>query len=457
MIAIAMECLRDGATDLEMRELILMFLVNMSRDEKGAASLMQEGEEVEGLHVRRLLHWFCQSAPAAAPGYAAPGSNRGPVAPAPVMDPNAYIAHILTNISQTVAGRKLLLNEERGVIPLLKPQLTSPQPIRQLGTFQLMKNLFMEQSKLEYLLSPPLALLPSLLRPIIGPEPFLHGESEYKGIDPAVRALMTPDKRRDSDPQIRLLVYEILLLCARYKPSRALLRSRAIYPILRHAHDADKADSDPDCRDLDDLLEGLIPYFILDEDDQAHPEQMEAEKRRARVEQVKALNEDADANETKEQRRERLAKEAADADKPVHYLGDELGGEVRKREAAAAAASSGSSVEKKPATAGPSASVDLDEAFPDMEPLGAAETLQLGDVQHNVQSLEAARDADKKAAAPAPAAPDYAQSAAEEDVGIEDEREDEEEDDEDDAPPPLADEDEEEDEQREGQYLNGLD
>lgn len=57
LISISMECLRDPTTDLEMRELILMFLVNMTRDEKGASVIMQEGEEVEGLHVRRLFNW----------------------------------------------------------------------------------------------------------------------------------------------------------------------------------------------------------------------------------------------------------------------------------------------------------------------------------------------------------------------------------------------------------------
>ena len=57
MISISMEVLRDPSTDLEMRELILMFLVNMTRDEKGASLIMQEGEEVEGLHVRRLFNW----------------------------------------------------------------------------------------------------------------------------------------------------------------------------------------------------------------------------------------------------------------------------------------------------------------------------------------------------------------------------------------------------------------
>src|SRR5437868_6060286 len=100
-----MECLRDSNTDLEMRELILMFLVNMSRDEKGASVLLQEGEEVEGLHIRRLILWFTQNTGPSAP---APGI-KSPVSPTPVLDPNAYIAHILTNISQLPAGRRLIL------------------------------------------------------------------------------------------------------------------------------------------------------------------------------------------------------------------------------------------------------------------------------------------------------------------------------------------------------------
>src|SRR5690242_9526011 len=83
---------QDPSTDLEMRELILMFLANVSRDEKGASTLMQEGEDVEGLHVRRLLHYFTT------PVSAQQAANKS----AP--DPNAYCAHILTNISQIAAG-----------------------------------------------------------------------------------------------------------------------------------------------------------------------------------------------------------------------------------------------------------------------------------------------------------------------------------------------------------------
>jgi len=471
LVSIAMEVLRDPATDLEMRELVLMFLVNMSRDEKGAAALMQEGEEVEGLHVRRLLHWFTQPAPAAPSN---PG--RGPAAPAPVLDPNAYVAHILTNISQIVAGRKLLLNPDRGVIAQLKTQLLSPHTMRRLGTFQIIKNCFMEESQQGYLLSAHLGLLPYVLRPIVGPEPFLHGESEYEGIDPAVRSQMTPDKRREADPQIRVLVYEILLLCARNKPSRVLLRGKAIYPILRHAHDSEKElakSGDGDAEDMDELLETLVPYFILDEDDAQHPEQKEAEKRRQRVEQVKSLNNGGDAaaapEETKEERRARREREAAEAaalDKPVHYLGDELGGEVRRREHGDAAAAA---APVKPVAASaslPTSAVDLDdETFPDIEPIGAAETEQLGEVAHNVKSVEEmkAAEAAAKQAAAAPAAPVYAQPASDD---VHDGEQDD--DEEDDAPPPLRDEpaaeveDEEDDDAPppladEDAYMNGLD
>jgi hypothetical protein len=255
-----------------------------------------------------------------------------------------------------------------------------------MGTFQLLKNCFMDEASHAALLNPDLHLLPELLRPIIGNEPFLHGESEYKGIDPAVRAMMTPDKRREADPQIRVLVYEILLLCARHKPSRMLLRSQAIYPILRHAHDAEKADSDPAARELDELLEQLVPFFILDEEDESHPEQVEAGKRKARVEQLKAMNAQesgAAAAESAEERKERLAKEAAAADKPVHYLGDELGDQVRRRDAASASAAAAAAAAAAPAVVASSvapprpaaaSAIHDDDDFPSMEPLGAEES-----------------------------------------------------------------------------------
>ena len=375
---------QDSTTDLEMRELILMFLVNMSRDEKGASLLMQEGTEMEGLHVRRLLNWFTQPAPATPPSASSASKLQ------PVLDPNAYCAHILTNVSQIAPGRRLLMNADRGYLAQLKPQLLSPHPIRRMGTFQTFKNCFIEESHHATLLSPHLSLFPSLLAPILGPEPFLHGESEYAGIDAKVRAQMTPEKRRDPDPNLRVLVYEIILLCAKYKPSRVHLKSQAIYPILRHAHDAEKASSDPAAAELDEMLEQLVPFFILDEDDALHPDQIDAEKRRARVEQLKAMNDEEAKHpgETAAARRERVTKEQEEMDKNTHYLGDELGGEVRRKaemekraaEATASATGSGSSSESKPpvkasSVAPSSATVELiDETFPDIEPLGAAES-----------------------------------------------------------------------------------
>ena len=526
-----------------------MFLVNMSRDEKGASALMQEGEEVEGLHVRRLLNWFTQPSSSTSSAAAAAAASASPAAKAqqqPVMDPNAYCAHILTNVSQIAPGRRLLMHAERGYLAQLKPQLLSSNSIRRMGSFQLLKNCFIEESHHGALLEQGLGLMPLILRPILGPEPFLHGESEYAGIDPRVRDQLTPDKRRDADPHLRVIVYEILLLCAKVKPSRILLKSQAIYPILRHAHDAEKADSDPAALELDDLLEQLVPFFILDEDDALHPDQIEAEKRRARVDQLKAINDleqdkQRHPNETPEQRKQRIKTEAEAADKSVHYLGDELGGEVRRREemdkraaaAAAAAAASPAAVAAARASASSvappkpgSATLELiDDTFPDIEPLGAAESqsqkhfahthararcptpapasfcprrnhqppcrnvsqarphlhsppssgecdtnelrwlfvsltlplrvcglcfcvcvrsaLQLGEVSHNIQSLETAKAA--LHVAPAAAKPEVVYAQPSSDWKDDDDQDEDEED----VPPPLADE--------EDRYMNGLD
>ena len=57
--------------------------------------------------MRRLLGWFTQPVPAGA-----------------ALDPHAYIAHILTNVSQLACGRRLLMHPERGYLSALLPQLT---------------------------------------------------------------------------------------------------------------------------------------------------------------------------------------------------------------------------------------------------------------------------------------------------------------------------------------------
>lgn len=358
---------QDPNTDLEMRELILMFLVNMTRDEKGASVILQEGEEVEGLHVRRLFNWFVQ--------FVASSNNRSQ------LDPNAYCAHILTNVSQLPAGRRLIMARERGFMAAIKPQFRSASEVRRLGCLNLVKNCFMDESNQSYLLSKELGLWPVVLEPIIGNEPFLHGEQEYKGILPEVRAMMREEKRRDVDPQVRVLVYEIILLCAKHKPSRMQLRSQAMYPILRHAHDQEKEQKETE---LDEMLEQLVPFFILDEDDARHPDALEADKKRARVAQLKEMNEKEANGESASSPAPEAAKkpEPEPVDMPVHYLGDELGGDVRRREAQEAAdAALPTKTPVKAYSALPAA--PLDEDFPDIEPLGADESQAR--VQHRTQ------------------------------------------------------------------------
>ena len=56
--------------------------------------------------------------------------------------------------------------------------------VRRMGCFQFVKNCFMTEENHARLLSRALNLWPAVLEPVVGPEPFMHGESEYKGIWP---------------------------------------------------------------------------------------------------------------------------------------------------------------------------------------------------------------------------------------------------------------------------------
>lgn len=245
-----------------------------------------------------------------------------------------------------------------------------------MGCFQLVKNCFMDEGNQAYLLSSELGIWPLILAPIIGNEPFLHGESEYDGILPEIRRQMTPDKLRDPDAQIRMLVYEIILLCAKHKPSRVLLRSQAMYPILRHAHDQEKDQKE---HELDEICEQVVPFFILDEDDAQHPDMQNAEKKRARVEQLKQLNEDEDAGSASA-----ASTKSTDepVDQPVHYLGDELGGSVRGSQATTGVVLP----PVKASAALPPA--PLEDDFPEMQPIGADESQNTTHTTHAQHAMD---------------------------------------------------------------------
>ena len=252
---------------------LLQLLTNLTRTDKGAALLMQEGSAVETLHIRRLLSMFLQ-----------------PLHPAIKGDKYAHIASLLLNVSQLPSGRRWLMEQHSGCLASLPQHILSRSAVRQRDILTLFRNLFLEQSNHSRLLQPHYRVLENALLLIAG-----EGEvrdEERDGLFFSVLAAMTaePGRQPHSDAAIRRLVLEIVTLAARYKPSRLYLKQRRVYTVLRELHMKWEKKEGFGSDEHDGMLYDIVTYFILDEEPD-HPPQAAAaaaeRKEAGRVEEYK--------------------------------------------------------------------------------------------------------------------------------------------------------------------------
>ena len=224
-------------------------LANVTRIEDGAQSVMQDNTSIAQLHIRRLFQWFMSPPPF-------------------LVAAVEHLAAVLLNISQIASGRSFLLSDtadadmhSQPVFSRLIPLLSSQTYRIRLSVITLFRNLFLIATHHSQLLSKQYQLMENVLLLVCG-----EGEvrdDEKVSMSPLLLAAMNADHPRESDPDIRLVVCEIVLLCARHKPSRLHLKSLNVYPILREWHQYEKKVKN---EKLDEYLYDVVAYFILDED-----------------------------------------------------------------------------------------------------------------------------------------------------------------------------------------------
>ena len=307
-INICMEQVRTSAsadTAASSLPLLLQLLTNLTRADKGAALLVQEGTAIETLHIRRLLSLFLQ-----------------PLHPAIKDDKYAHIASLLLNVSQLPSGRRWLMEQQSGCLAALPQHILSRSAVRQRDILTLFRNLFLEQSNHTRLLQVHYRVLENALL-LIAAEGEVR-EEERDGFFPAVLAAMTaePGRQPHSDASIRRLVLEIVTLCARYKPSRLYLKQRRVYTVLRELHMKWEKREGFGSDEHDEMLYDIVAYFILDEEADPRPTAAAAERKEsARVEEVK------------EERKEDVDEQTAQLLSELSVSSDAVQADVRQKRA----------------------------------------------------------------------------------------------------------------------------
>lgn len=96
-----------------------------------------------------------------------------------------------------------------------------------------------ESSKVSTIAAPGIDALPYLLLPLAGPEDFDFDVQEKL---PEALQFLPPDKIREPDEAIRLILVEVLLLLCHTRWGRDHLRGTGVYEIVRAAHEAESVE-----------------------------------------------------------------------------------------------------------------------------------------------------------------------------------------------------------------------
>nr|CAG4651959.1 EOG090X08WK [Triops cancriformis] len=149
-----------------------------------------------------------------------------------------YLGPVFSNLSQIPEMRRYLLDRERCIFQRLIPFTDYQEAItRRGGIIGTIRNCCFDEEYHEWLLGQEVDLLPRLLLPLAGPEEISDEETEKLPID---LQYLSPDKERESDPDIRLLLLEAINQFCATKSGRETLREKNTYVILRELHKWEK-------------------------------------------------------------------------------------------------------------------------------------------------------------------------------------------------------------------------
>nr|XP_039256211.1 protein HGH1 homolog [Styela clava] len=227
-------------------------LNNLTRTEKGALEFLKKCEKkiendkndnFSDSKLKELIDIFCKTK------FNENGST---------LD---HIGTILTNVTQTEKGRKLLLDHESPLIGQLLPFLNpdSSPLLRRRGISMTIKNCCFDHEHHEWLLGEEVGILEHLLLPLAGGEEFSEDENESLPLD---LQYLPEDKKREPDSSIRIILLESLLLLCADKPGRMILKNSGTYYIIRELHQWE-IENGPE--ENGEQCEKLVQILIADE------------------------------------------------------------------------------------------------------------------------------------------------------------------------------------------------
>ncbi|XP_074641562.1 protein HGH1 homolog [Tubulanus polymorphus] len=233
-------------------DLACKLLSNVTRFEKCAAKVFKiVDENSDSIGFDKIINAFCTK------GYNSKGES---------LD---YLGCILANLTQIKETRKYILDEERCVIQRILVFISFlDSKIRRRGAITLIKNCCFEIDYHEWLLSEKVDILPYLLLPLAGGEEYDEDDMDRLPLD---LQYLPPEKQREPELELRLLLIEAILKMCATKPARQFIKSKNTYVIVR---DLDNWETD---ESIKKSIHDLIQILIGDEPSEEHSNLQEVE------------------------------------------------------------------------------------------------------------------------------------------------------------------------------------
>lgn len=173
-----------------------------------------------------------------------------------------YLAGVFANLSSCKAGSDFILGVSRidseDRLSKIIDFIGHSSAIRKIGALSVVKNAcFNTEIHIWIITKKEFNLLPLLLLPLAGPEDLT--EEEADGL-PDELLFLEPDKKRESDPQVRLLLMEILLLLCSSRECRDILRDKKVYTIVQKCHLVENDDQ------VLETVDRLVQFLMRDEE-----------------------------------------------------------------------------------------------------------------------------------------------------------------------------------------------
>ncbi|KAL1918328.1 uncharacterized protein VTP21DRAFT_2988 [Calcarisporiella thermophila] len=185
-----------------------------------------------------------------------------------------FLSSVFANIAALSSGRDYFLTkaEYDGLIPLTKLVCFTEHEnvIRRGSVDSTIKNCCFDTEKhREILDEDEINILPYILLPLCGPEEFDLDDME--GMPEDIQ-LLPATKKREVDPNLRIILLETLVLLTSTRHGRDVLRAKKVYPVIRAMHLAEQDER------VAEAVERVVNMLMRDEGPESKIEELPDER-----------------------------------------------------------------------------------------------------------------------------------------------------------------------------------